>query len=60
MKDGIIAILVTEKMLQHFIHKVRNGFITPSPRVLVCAQQSTQVERKPSANPPSVLVPKSS
>lgn len=49
MKDGVIAdFVVTEKMLQHFIHKVHeNNFITPSPRVLVCVpSKSTQVERK--------------
>lgn len=49
LKDGVIADFhVTEKMLQHFIHKVHeNSFITPSPRVLVCIpSQSTQVERK--------------
>src|SRR5690606_36772379 len=39
---------VTEKMLQHFIHKVHeNRFITPNPRVLVCLpSKSTQVERR--------------
>ncbi|MEE2729285.1 rod shape-determining protein [Ketobacter sp.] len=49
LKDGVIADFhVTEKMLQHFIHKVHeNSFITPSPRVLVCVPcKSTQVERK--------------
>ncbi|ABC32006.1 MULTISPECIES: rod shape-determining protein [Hahella] len=49
LKDGVIADFhVTEKMLQHFIHKVHeNSFITPSPRVLVCIpSRSTQVERK--------------
>lgn len=49
LKDGVIADFhVTEKMLQHFIHKVhQNSFITPSPRVLVCVPcKSTQVERK--------------
>ncbi|PPC74753.1 rod shape-determining protein MreB [Pokkaliibacter plantistimulans] len=49
MKDGVIADFhVTEKMLQHFIHKVHeNSFITPSPRVLVCVPcKSTQVERR--------------
>ena len=49
LKDGVIADFhVTEKMLQHFIHKVHeNSFINPSPRVLVCVPcQSTQVERK--------------
>src|SRR5690554_5258382 len=48
MKDGVIAdFVVTEKMLQHFIHKVHeNSFITPSPRVLVCVpSKSTQPER---------------
>ncbi|GAA3973058.1 MULTISPECIES: rod shape-determining protein [Allohahella] len=49
LKDGVIAdFQVTEKMLQHFIHKVHeNSFITPSPRVLVCIpSRSTEVERK--------------
>ncbi len=49
LKDGVIADFhVTEKMLQHFIHKAhQNSFITPSPRVLVCVPcKSTQVERK--------------
>src|SRR3990167_2243805 len=49
LKDGVIADFhVTEKLLQHFIHKVHeNSFITPSPRVLVCVPcKSTQVERK--------------
>jgi len=49
MKDGVIADFhVTEKMLQHFIHKVHeNKFFKPSPRVLVCVPcGSTQVERR--------------
>lgn len=49
MKDGVIADFhVTEKMLQHFIHKVhKNKFLRPSPRVLVCVPcGSTQVERR--------------
>lgn len=49
MKDGVIAdFFVTEKMLQHFIHKVhKNRFLRPSPRVLVCVPcGSTQVERR--------------
>lgn len=49
MKDGVIAdFFVTEKMLQHFIHKVhKNKFMRPSPRVLVCVPcGSTQVERR--------------
>jgi rod shape-determining protein MreB len=49
MKDGVIAdFFVTEKMLQHFIHKVHeNRFLKPSPRVLVCVPcGSTQVERR--------------
>ncbi len=49
MKDGVIAdFYVTEKMLQHFIHKVHeNRFLRPSPRVLVCVPCcSTQVERR--------------
>lgn len=49
LKDGVIAeFTVTEKMLQHFIHKVHEGrFIKPSPRVLICVPcGSTQVERR--------------
>lgn len=49
MKDGVIAdFYVTEKMLQHFIHKVHeNRFMRPSPRVLVSVPcGSTQVERR--------------
>lgn len=49
LKDGVIAdFYVTEKMLQHFIHKVHeNKFLRPSPRVLVCVPcSSTQVERR--------------
>ena len=49
LKDGVIAdFTVTEKMLQHFIHKVHeNKFFRPSPRVLVCVPcGSTQVERR--------------
>ncbi len=49
MKDGVIAdFTVTEKMLQHFIHKVHEArFFRPSPRVLVCVPcGSTQVERR--------------
>jgi len=49
MKDGVIAdFYVTEKMLQHFIHKVhKNRFLRPSPRVLVSVPcGSTQVERR--------------
>lgn len=49
LKDGVIAdFFVTEKMLQHFIHKVHEGtFFKPSPRVLVCVPcGSTQVERR--------------
>ncbi|MCW8946095.1 MAG: rod shape-determining protein, partial [Sedimenticola sp.] len=49
MKDGVIAdFTVTEKMLQHFIHKVHEAkLIRPSPRVLVCVPcGSTQVERR--------------
>lgn len=49
MKDGVIAdFFVTEKMLQHFIHKVHETkFMRPSPRVLVCVPcGSTQVERR--------------
>ncbi len=49
LKDGVIAdFQVTEKMLQHFIHKVHeNKLLRPSPRVLVCVPcGSTQVERR--------------
>ena len=49
MKDGVIAdFYITEKMLQHFIHKVHeNKFLRPSPRVLVSVPcGSTQVERR--------------
>ena len=51
LKDGVIAdFTVTEKMLQHFIHKVHQDkfkFFHPSPRVLVCVPcGSTQVERR--------------
>ncbi|KPJ67425.1 MAG: rod shape-determining protein MreB [Coxiella sp. DG_40] len=50
LKDGVIAdFYITEKMLQHFIHKVHENklFIRPSPRVLVCVPcGSTQVERR--------------
>lgn len=49
MKDGVIAdFSYTEKMLQHFIHKVHgNRYMRPSPRVLVSVPcGSTQVERR--------------
>ena len=49
LKDGVIAdFTVTEKMLQHFIHKVHESkILRPSPRVLVCVPcGSTQVERR--------------
>lgn len=50
LKDGVIAdFYITEKMLQHFIHKVHESklFLSPSPRVLVCVPcGSTQVERR--------------
>jgi rod shape-determining protein MreB len=49
MKDGVIAdFYITQKMLQHFIHKVHeNKFLRPSPRVLVSVPcGSTQVERR--------------
>jgi len=49
LKDGVIAdFQVTEKMLQHVLHKVHeNSFIRPSPRVLVGVPcKSTQVERR--------------
>ncbi|CAN5276883.1 rod shape-determining protein [soil metagenome] len=49
LKDGVIAdFYVTEKMLQHFIHKVHESkLLRPSPRVLVSVPcGSTQVERR--------------
>jgi len=49
LKDGVIAdFTVTEKMLQHFIHKAHDTkFFKPSPRVLICVPcGSTQVERR--------------
>lgn len=49
LKDGVIADFhVTEKMLQHFIHKVHETKVfRPSPRVLICVPcGSTQVERR--------------
>ena len=49
LKDGVIADFeITEKMLQHFIHKVHETKVfRPSPRVLVCVPcGSTQVERR--------------
>ncbi len=49
MRDGVIAdFTITEKMLQHFIHKVhQNRWLRPSPRVLVSVPcGSTQVERR--------------
>lgn len=49
LKDGVIAdFYVTEKMLQHFIHRVHeHNFFRPSPRVLICVPcGSTQVERR--------------
>ena len=49
LKDGVIAdFTVTEKMLQHFIHRVHEGRVfRPSPRVLICVPcGSTQVERR--------------
>lgn len=49
LKDGVIADFhITEKMLQHFIHKVHESkFLRPSPRVLICVPcGSTQVERR--------------
>jgi len=51
LKDGVIAdFTITEKMLQHFIHKVHKDkfrFLHPSPRVLICVPcGSTQVERR--------------
>lgn len=49
LKDGVIAdFFVTEKMLQHFIHKAHeNKFLRPSPRVLICVPcGSTQVEKR--------------
>ena len=49
LKDGVIAdFTITEKMLQHFIHKVHEArFFKPSPRVLICVPFGpTQVERR--------------
>lgn len=49
LKDGVIAdFTYTERMLQHFIHKVQpRRFFRSSPRVLVCVPcGSTQVERR--------------
>ena len=49
LKDGVIAdFVITEKMLQYFIHAVHGGTLfKPSPRVLVCVPcGSTQVERR--------------
>jgi rod shape-determining protein MreB len=49
MKDGVIAdFTVTEKMLKHFIRKVRdNHFFKPSTRIIICVPcGSTQVERR--------------
>jgi len=49
LKDGVIAdFVITEKMLQYFIHAVHGGTIfKPSPRVLICVPcGSTQVERR--------------
>lgn len=50
LKDGVIADFhITEKMLQHYIHKVheKKFLLRPSPRVLVCVPcGSTQVERR--------------
>ena len=49
LKDGVIAdFTITEKMLQHFIHKVHEARVfKPSPRVLICVPcGSTQVERR--------------
>ena len=49
MKDGVIAdFMVTEKMLQYFIHRAHGSTLfRPSPRVLVCVPcGSTQVERR--------------
>jgi len=49
LKDGVIADLtVTEKMLQHFIHKVRKSrIIRPSLQVLICVPcGATEVERR--------------
>jgi rod shape-determining protein MreB len=49
LKDGVIAdFVITEKMLQYFIHAVHGStFFKPSPRVLICVPcGSTQVERR--------------
>ena len=49
LKDGVIAdFVITEKMLQYFIHKAHGRTLfQPSPRVLICVPcGSTQVERR--------------
>lgn len=49
LKDGVIAdFVLTEKMLQYFIHSVHGDTIfKPSPRVLICVPcGSTQVEKR--------------
>ena len=48
MKDGVIAdFTYTEKMLQHFIHKVAAKKIFGRPRVAICVPcGATQVERR--------------
>lgn len=49
LKEGVIADFnVTEKMLQHFIHKIHTArFFRPSPRILICVPcGSNQVERR--------------
>lgn len=49
LKDGVIADFhVTEKMLQHFMHKIHGKrFFKPSPRVLICVPSgSTPMERR--------------
>jgi rod shape-determining protein MreB len=49
MKEGVIAdFMMTEKMLQYFIHEVNGSKLWhPSPRVLICVPcRFTQVERR--------------
>src|SRR5690606_16240227 len=49
LKDGVIAdFLITEKMLQHFLHEAHGKrAFRPSPRVLISVPcGSTQVERR--------------
>ena len=51
LKDGVIAdFTITEKMLQHFIHKVHEArFFKPSPRVLICVPCGSTLIEEPMA-----------